>query len=158
MDRLEFAIRLEEEGEAFYTKQAAAHQGMPMGPVFLFLADAEKRHAELLRDRMSGMVTSELEDEDPSQLFERFRELLVEPGLQPGPVDVYRTATVIEEKSIQLYEEMFKDAKRPDDIKLLHFLIKQEQAHLQLFETLETLVKRPQEWVEAAEFGPREEY
>ncbi len=158
MDRLEFAIRLEVEGEAFYTQQAAAHQGMPMGPVFLFLADAEKRHADLLRDRMTGLVTSALEDEDPARLFERFRELLVEPGLQAGPVDVYRTATVIEEKSIQLYEEMLKDARQADDIKLLRYLIKQEQAHLKLFETLETLVKRPQEWVEAAEFGPREEY
>ncbi|NLN45155.1 MAG: ferritin family protein [Clostridiaceae bacterium] len=158
MDRLAFAIRLETEGEAFYTQQAEEHKDNPLGSVFHFLAEAEKKHAALLRDRLEGLALEELPDEEPQNLFERFGERMTEPGMRAGQIDVYRTAVVIEQKSIELYSDMQSGATTPDDKKLLAYLIKQEQTHLALFENLEALLLRSQEWVESAEFGTREEY
>lgn len=158
MDRLAFAIRLENEGETFYTQQAEEHKDNPLGSVFHFLAEAEKKHASLLRDRLEGLALEELPEEDPGDLFERFGERMAEPGMRPGQIDVYRTAVAIEQKSIELYSDMRAGAKAPDDEKLLAFLIKQEKSHLALFENLEAMLLRSQEWVESAEFGAREEY
>ncbi len=158
MDRLAFAIRLENEGETFYTQQSGKHKDTPLGPVFHFLAEAEKKHAALLRDRLEGLALEELPDGEPGNLFERFSEQMTEPGMIPGQIDVYRTAVTIEQKSIELYSDMRAGAKAPDDDKLLAFLIKQEQSHLALFENLEAMLLRSQEWVESAEFGAREEY
>jgi rubrerythrin len=41
---------------------------------------------------------------------------------------------------------------------IFDYLIGQEQEHLILFEELVKMVTRPEEWVESAEFGIREDY
>ncbi|HWQ41417.1 MAG TPA: rubrerythrin, partial [Desulfosporosinus sp.] len=38
------------------------------------------------------------------------------------------------------------------------YLIKQEEDHYTIIEQLVSLLSRPEEWVESAEFGVREEY
>jgi len=65
-------------------------------------------------------------------------------------------ALEMEKKSIELYTKLLSEAA--DDRELFAYLIKQEQGHLAIVEEIIKLVNRPNEWVEAAEFGEREEY
>lgn len=67
-------------------------------------------------------------------------------------------AVDIEEKSIKLYQDMLKEADNDKDKELLKFLINEENQHLILFEEFVKMVSRPEEWVESAEFGLREDY
>ena len=53
---------------------------------------------------------------------------------------------------------MEKESNDPQSKMLFHFLIQQETRHVNLLEELVKQVKRPEEWVESAEFGTREEY
>ena len=48
MSLIQFAIQMERDGEAYYEKQIEQFKGHPMAKVFRFLAEAEKKHAELL--------------------------------------------------------------------------------------------------------------
>jgi rubrerythrin len=57
-----------------------------------------------------------------------------------------------------VYEEMYEKADNDEDKKLLAFLIDQEKAHYEMFNQLETLVRKPEEWIESPEFGLREDY
>ena len=45
-----------------------------------------------------------------------------------------------------------------EDKKMFLFLIEQEKKHRLLFDELITMLLKPDEWVESAEFGIREEY
>ena len=73
-------------------------------------------------------------------------------------LDVYRFATDIEEKSIVLYKGMLEKADNDKDKELFEFLLKEENQHLILFDELVKMLTRPEEWVESAEFGLREDY
>jgi rubrerythrin len=54
----------------------------------------------------------------------------------------------------------YKDllSKSPNDKDLFGFLISQEEKHYKVMEAIVKMVNRPNEWVESAEFGIREEY
>jgi rubrerythrin len=50
------------------------------------------------------------------------------------------------------------DATDEKEKKIFKFLIEQEDSHYKVIEQLIEMVKRPDEWVESAEFGLRKEY
>lgn len=161
MKLIEFAIQMEDEGERFYQAQAVAYQAIPLGSIFEKLAVAESRHAELLRNRASGGSYTLTDDpwlSDRRSLFAGLDAYRHEFVAQPGQLEAYRFALEIEQRSVDLYKTMLNEAAASADRELLTWLIRQEQDHLALFEELTAMLNRPVEWVEAAEFGPREEY
>ena len=54
MDVLQFALEMEQEGERYYSEQAAAYAGTPLQTVFDLLAKDEAKHADILRGKMDG--------------------------------------------------------------------------------------------------------
>ena len=56
-DVIRFAIRIEEDGEAFYRKAALAAQNKDIRDLFNFLADEEIQHKTLFREMLSRMET-----------------------------------------------------------------------------------------------------
>lgn len=161
MKTIDFAIQMESEGEQYYLSQAAKHQGDILHQVFLNLAKAESKHAELLRSRLEGTAYELFDDHlllGAENVFSGLGDYKSEIYDVPGQLEIYRMAMAIEQKSIELYQAMLGDAVLEKDQELFRFLISQEQNHLDLFDELATLLNRPVEWVEAAEFGKREEY
>ena len=73
-------------------------------------------------------------------------------------LDVYQAVLDREMKSIELYRDMRQTANQGKDKILLDFLVFQETAHAKIFQGLVDLLTRPEEWVEDAEFGIRDEY
>ena len=65
---------------------------------------------------------------------------------------------IIEKESIDLYKEFLSEAKNEVEKNLFQYLIKEEEKHFQILEDIVLLVNRPEEWIESAEFGLREEY
>jgi rubrerythrin len=54
-DVIQFAVRIEEDGEAFYRKAALAAEDKDTRDLFNFLADEEIQHKELFREMLSKM-------------------------------------------------------------------------------------------------------
>jgi rubrerythrin len=161
MNSIEFAINMEFDGEKYYREQAEFNKDNSLNAVFLLLAEDENGHAKLLQNELKKM-TYELSDnktlanvnnvfKDKGDFKNRFEEI-------PNQLDVYRMALQMEKDSIALYEKLFNEATDEHTKKLFGYLVKQEENHFKIFDNLITLVERPEEWVEDAEFGPREEY
>ncbi|MBU4438180.1 MAG: ferritin family protein [Acetobacterium sp.] len=161
MNSIEFAINMEIDGEKYYREQAEFNKDNSLNAVFLLLAEDENGHAKLLQNELKKM-TYELSDnetpanvnnvfKDKGDFKNRFEEI-------PNQLDVYRMALQMEKDSIALYEKFLNEAKDEQTKKLFGYLVKQEENHFKIFDNLITLVERPEEWVEDAEFGPREEY
>lgn len=160
MDTLAYAIKMEVDGEQYYRNQAEKNADNALGQVFEFLANAERKHADLLRERSekSSVELKKLAANEKDNLFNYLDDFKNDVTSIPKQLHVYQMALDIEKKSVALYTDMLEKADEGSDQTLLRFLIEQEKQHEQLFDTLVTLVQRPEEWVEDAEFGPREEY
>lgn len=160
MKRLEMAIQMELDGQQYYLHQADRHVGKPLEQVFRILAQTEFKHAQLLRQVNQGfeLDLDEHLAEHPVDPFAGLLDFEVDAGYTEDQLEVYRLARSLEQQSITLYQDILDAATRPEHQRILTFLVRQEQNHLALFETLETLLQRPQDWVESAEFGNREEY
>lgn len=76
----------------------------------------------------------------------------------PTQLELYRDVMEREKKSIDLYKEMLAEAVEEQDKELFEFLVLQETNHFTMFEEMVSLLSRPEEWVEDAEFGVRKEY
>lgn len=157
---LELAIQLEIEGQKYYLEQAEKNKDNELGRIFILLADAEKEHEKLLRKRLNNedYILSDDNNEKIKTVFDGLKNFDTNNIIKATQLDVYRLAADIEEKSIKMYQDMLREADNDKDKELLEFLIKEENQHLVLFEEFVKMVSRPEEWVESAEFGLREDY
>lgn len=161
MSMMDFAIQMEIDGERFYLKQAEVNKDNPLQVVFVRLAKAESRHARLLRNRMADVAGEYADDpllKDAKTVFSELGALKKDVFGLANQLDAYRLAQDLEQKSIDLYTAMLAEATDTKGREIMKFLIGQEQEHYNLLDELITLVTRPNEWVESAEFGNREEY
>lgn len=160
MNNLEFAIQMEIEGQEYYLDQAEKNKNNDLNRVFLLLAEAEKEHATLLRKRLNKEDYT-LKDTNISEIksvFHGLKDYKASDVRETTQLDVYRLAVDIEEKSIKLYQDMLKEATNDKDKELFDFLLEEENQHQIMFDELVKMVNRPEEWVESAEFGLREDY
>ncbi|NLP16662.1 MAG: ferritin family protein [Clostridiales bacterium] len=161
MNKLEFAIRMENEGRQYYLEQALKNQDNALSKVFNILADSEKEHEELLKKRLNNEEYSLNEDDSIKNIksvFNGLKDFEASTIRSATQLDVYRLAVEIEEKSIDLYKDMLKASDNDKDKELFEFLLREERKHLTLFDELVKMLTRPEEWVESAEFGLREDY
>ena len=161
MNNLEFAITMELDGEKYYREQAEKNQGNSLNRVFMMLARDEENHARVLLKRRDEQ-TYALEDNDivaeSHNVFVGIGELKTDLRQEPNQLDAYEAALDMERKSISLYEELLSEACNDEDKALLKYLVKQEKDHFAVLEELVILLRRPEQWVESAEFGRRKEY
>ncbi|MBI4855746.1 MAG: ferritin family protein [Acetobacterium woodii] len=161
MNSIEFAINMEIDGEKYYREQAEFNKDNSLNAVFLLLAEDENGHAKLLQNELKKMTYELSDNETPANVNNVFKDkgdFKNHFEEIPNQLDVYRMALQMEKDSIALYEKLLNEATDEQTKKLFGYLVKQEENHFKIFDNLITLVERPEEWVEDAEFGPREEY
>lgn len=159
MNGIELAIKLEMDGKRFYLEQAERTEDSGLKSIFHTLAEEESIHARILKNKAETL---------PYELVDTYAEIkniFVEIGAykdlikqMPDAVDVYLMALENEKKGIDLYRQMQNETTDERDKKIFEFIIEQENSHCKVLEQLVELINRPNEWVEAAEFGVRKEY
>ena len=143
----------------FYLEQAEKTDDNGLKSIFHTLAEEESIHARILKSKAETL---------PYELIDTYGEIktiYLEVGKYknvvksfPGAVDIYSMALENEKKSLELYNELLRDAEDEKEKKIFQFLIEQEDSHYKVIEQLIEMVRRPEEWVESAEFGLRKEY
>lgn len=161
MNSLEFAINMELDGQKYYSEQAENNKNNSLHTIFQLLAKDEGCHAEMLKKELRE-VTYELIDNnilsESNNVFRGMGDFKNKFSAIPNQLEVYRLALEKEQQSIDLYEKFLDDARDDNSKKLFEFLVEQEKNHFKIFDGLILLIERPEEWVEDAEFGTREDY
>ena len=161
MHSLDYAIQTEAERVRYYSEQAQRNQGTTMQKVFEILAEEELEHQTILRRILSDTFSEIEENEKLKSMHSIFADLdgfKDEIRENPHQIDVYRHARDMEQKSIDLYHQMASEAQNDIERTVLGYLLRQETHHYQVLDEFVVRIGRPEEWVESAEFGPREEY
>ncbi|MDF2540572.1 MAG: rubrerythrin [Herbinix sp.] len=161
MDILELALSMELDLENFYLKQADLHKENSLAVVFTLLAKEENNHATILK-RKADKLTLSLEDSDilseVRSLFKEVHDFKNDIKNILNQLDTYRLALEKEQHSLKFYQDLQQDATDEQSKTVFQYLISQEDKHCIILEELVKLVTRPEEWVESAEFGLREDY
>ena len=161
MNLLEYAIKMENDGEAFYREQAMLNRGNGLFVVCEMLANDEMNHARVLKNRFEEKpyVLQEIDTlKSVRNVFADFVKNRDEMKEVEGQLDFYRMALKREQESIDLYSDLLSKSDDVKDRGLFEYLIRQEEDHYVALEELVKLLEHAENWVEHAEFGNREEY
>jgi len=161
MNSWKFAIDMELDGEKYYREQANINKDNSLNVVCIMLAEDEKKHAQILTDKMNEKTFNLTESETLSKsknIFDGIGNIKIEDKEIASQLDFYRIATEKEKQSIDLYKEYLLKAVGSEEKELFEYLIKQEENHYEVLDNMASLLIKPEEWVENAEFGIRKEY
>jgi len=157
---IEQAIHLETIAEANYREAAQTTSDPSAAKILEFLADEEGQHARILRgmDDVVGLTGSDLIKAAKSWI-----RGVVEGSAQAISSDadllaVLRRATTIEQMTEAFYREHAATAEDASVVSLFTTLANIEKSHFLLVGSLVEYFDRPNEWIESAEFGLRNEY
>lgn len=157
MDILVYAMKMELDGEEYYRQQAELNRGNGLYNVLIELANDERDHAQILEDKSRGLsYRSKISVKSSvKNVFDKLKDSKGDTKYS-GQADVYREALDKEKQSMELYKKLSSESESDKD--LFGFLIAQEEEHYHVLEEIIKIIERPNEWVESAEFGRREEY
>ncbi len=158
MNTLDYAIKMEYDGENFYREQAEINKDNGLYVVCNLLAEEERKHAHLLESKKIQTVY-DLQDSDfllkAKNIYHGLKGIQLKETNYPSQLDFYRMVCDMEQKSIELYQELLSEATSETDKKLFEFLIKQEKQHFDAFEEMSRLLQNAEWWIESPEFGRR---
>jgi rubrerythrin len=158
MDILVYAIKMELDGESYYKEQAKLNRGNQLYKIFMYLAEEESEHARILEEKSKGLSykKSAAVTVHGQNVFTNLKDQKVDINNVEAQVNAYKLALEKEKESIDLYKKLMCESAESAD--LYKFLISQEEEHYALIEEIIKFLNRPNERVESAEFGIREEY
>jgi rubrerythrin len=160
MDIFKFAIKMEQDGEAFYRELAGQVSEDGVKTILLMLASDEVKHAkaiEQIRSRTVDMADTEILNK-ARNIFERMKEFHEEFDFDHGHEALYRQAMEIEQNSIDFYMDRAEQMPEPRQKALFERLAEEEKKHYRLLSGLADFVNRPKTWLEDAEFYHLEDY
>lgn len=161
MTILEMALSLEHDLETYYKKQADLFKDHSLNVIFTLLAKEEANHAKLLHSKANNLSYS-LEEStilsEAQKVYKNLSDFKSDIADVPSQLESYREALKMEEKSYDFYKKLATEASDEDSKEMFEYLLGQEDNHRICLEELIKLVTRPEEWVESAEFGVREDY
>lgn len=162
MDILASAIQLELDGERYYQQQADKTKGTILHDIFASLSAEEAGHAKLLMAHAEGQPIDLPPDSgelaSKMAIFHKIGDFHDQHEGLHNQLEPYQTAMDMEKRSVELYRSLFEKAETEPARLLYALLIREEQKHLSALQELYQHLNRPNDWVEAAEFGVREDY
>jgi rubrerythrin len=169
VDVFDFALQMELDGEKYYREQAQKVQHDDLKIVLEGLADDELRHYKIIQSARNQVFT--YVEADPSlsrtkNVFVSYKDdeavLKNKPTiarLKDEQIDIYRAALVKEEESVALYKKMQDEAKDPEEKAVFARLMKEEEGHVEVIDTIVEMLNHVRDWSQSAEFNrPEEKY
>lgn len=156
MDNFAFSIQMEKDAEALYRKMAENAPVEGVKKVLLMLAEDEVRHRVAIEQLQKKMAV-EPDKGSALEIKTVFDEMKQDSSITDISVDAvedYEKAVEIEQRGLDFYKEKFEESDDPADKKLFEVLMRQESYHLHTTRNLLDMVRRPEWWVENAEFNP----
>ncbi|MFA0821431.1 MAG: ferritin family protein [Methanomethylovorans sp.] len=133
-EAVDVAIKLEEDGRAYYLKKAESMQNPAARELYTFLAGEEKKHAEMLRKFLNGdMKAAHAEHHFPDftpSLTQEFSDKKLEE------IGILLAALRFEYKSEYFYMELGKRATKPEQKEFFEKIAAAERGHYRLIDEM----------------------
>lgn len=160
MDILEFAMKMELDGKAFYDKNARSTSDPELTRIFQHLAEEEERHYQFFKSMKEGnheeafaMIDRSNSSLDQAKnIFNELAENSSGKSFGDDELTAWMEALEIEEKAESFYRE--KAAEEKDDAQklLLKAIADEEQTHVYMIDSIITYLKFPEAFSDSAQF------
>jgi len=161
MNIFDFAINLENEGEAFYRQLAERSPNSGVKKILTMLADDEIKHAEVF-EKMKKKTASEMAEtqilKDAKDIFVQMKEAGDKIKTDINQIELYKKAQALEVKSENFYRQKALEVEKKKQRNLFLKIADEEQKHFYLLRNIVELVSKPHYWMENAEFFHLDEY
>lgn len=161
MDIIKFAMQMELDGQAFYTKAAQAAAHPELKDILLYLAEEEERHYRFFKalaegdtagaDKELSSAPSSLSD--TKNVFVNLTENGKESSFGDSARAAWSEALKIEEKAVKLYSDEAAIESRPDRRALLEKIADEERNHVYLIENVLSFMSDPQGFVDSRKYS-----
>jgi len=161
MNVFEFALKMEEDGKAFYERLAAQSKVPELKTIFSMLAAAEDEHhgaIEAMKKETPGAMAESKVLENAKSVFQGLLERKNLVGMLDGDPDGYRHAMKIAEDGIKLYEEMAGKEPNPAVAQVLRRLADAERKHLEIMTNIYDFAEAPKDFLAWGEFSNLKEF
>ena len=156
LEPFRIALRLEQEGKAFFEEAARTAQSNLVRQTFEFLAAEEIKHIDKIErfyqslEISDGKDIPETEDSDAEQKLTDFNDKLAELRDEVKPsasdIDAYEVALKFENGAEEFYEQKMNEADDPRMKRFYKWLIDEETMHARLLRSCLTFAKDPAAW------------
>jgi rubrerythrin len=160
MDIFAFAMKMEQDGEAFYRDLAKKTANTGIANILEMLADEELKHYKAVKALQTGppfMAETNILGQ-AKNVFERIRDFDESLNIDADQIHLYHKAMDIEKQSEDFYLDRADQVKEPGQKELFLKLATEERKHYFLLENIVDFISRPKSWLENAEFFHLEDY
>jgi rubrerythrin len=162
MDVFDFAMKLEQDGEAYYRKLAAEANNSGLTTILTFLADEEVKHYNIFKKLKDG-TSAELPENtllaDVKNIFQTLSEKNEGPfQFDASQPQFYRKAQDLEKQTEMFYRDKAEDTDNEAEKALMTKIADEEKRHYFILEHIIDFVQHPQKWIEDAEWNKLGEF
>ena len=161
MNIVDYALKMEKDGEAYYRDLAATAGNKGIKEIFNMLAEAEANHYQSFLKLKQNLPILAYDE----NIFARAKNIFQQMQLDQDPLDVqigqveaYKKARDIEIESRQFYLKKADELFDPVEKELCLKIAEEEKQHIILLETIIDFLSRPATWLENAEWRHLDSY
>ena len=156
MNILDFAMKMELDGKAYYEKLADETAVAGLKSIFTSLAKDEQKHYEIILSLKTGTNLKKADStvlETAKNLFEEIAADRNIAGSLVKSLDGYQHARKLEADSVRYYEDMAKKEENPETVQLLLRIANEEKKHFNIMDNLYDYILAPENFLAWGEFS-----
>jgi rubrerythrin len=162
MNVLDFAMKMEGDGKAYYENLAKTTDLPGLQSIFSWLAEDEQKHYEIFRALKAGNTSTTMPE---TEILDTARNVfaLLPRGTKvisdvSGALDAYQHAMKLEADSCKLYEDAAAKEEDTATRNLLLRIAEEERKHFTVLENLYNFVNAPNQHLSWSEFSNVDEF
>lgn len=160
MDVIDYAIRMELDGKAFYEKSARETKQPELKKILQTLAEEEEKHYRIFKMLKEGDITeagAELKGGKTSfdttrTMFKQMAEERRDEKFGDEAQAIWREAMRIEEEVEKMYREKAETETDPKRKELIGKIADEEKRHIYLIDNIRMFMHDPQSFADSANF------
>lgn len=157
MNVFEFAMKMEQDGKAYYENLAIQTSLPGLKTIFSELAEDEQKHYEVFEKLQAGGDVPAMQDstaiESARNIFEDLPKGKIALTAIGESVAAYDHAMKLESEGFKFYERAAAEEKDPEAKKLLLKIAEEERKHYNILENIHNFINAPNQSLDWAEFS-----
>jgi len=164
MSIFEYAMKMEEDGRAFYLEHAEKTSVPELRRVLIELAEDELKHYNIFKAMRDGQTAEYKEAEKTTVLstvknvFESLKAEGKKLSFQADAKNLWEQAQEIEKKSEDYYRQKAEEVDSETQQHIFNSIADEEHQHWVTLENVIQFLDRPKQWLEDAEWSHLEDY
>jgi rubrerythrin len=155
------AKEMEKEGIAYYEKLSKSAKNPEVTAIFAFLAKEETVHLKTFEKMEKGMkVAARMASGSTAKASKLFGKMAAKSRIadeKESAAKAYKEALAMEKQAVKYYGGMMKKCEE-DQCAALSLIIDEEKNHVVLMDALIDFARKPEHWLENAEFNHLDDY